>query len=80
MEQVSDRLINGRYAATVVAVLPKYYVIIINGLKIRGLVPKASGYVYGENTQLIAGDNIIMLVTGVNEEKNLVIGRCLRAQ
>lgn len=80
VEQVSDRLINGRYAATVVAVLPKYYVIIINGLKIRGLVPKASGYVYGENTQLIAGDNIIMLVTGVNEEKNLVIGRCLRAQ
>lgn len=77
VERVSDRLINGRYAATVVADLQKYYVVIINGLKIRGLVPKAGGY-FGE-TPLIKGDNVVMLVTGINEEKNLVIGRCMKS-
>lgn len=77
VERVNDRLLGGRYAATVVAVLQKYYVVIINGLKIRGLVPKNGGY-FGEDP-LLVGDNVVMLVTGVNEEKNLAIGRCLRA-
>lgn len=77
VECVSDRLIGGRYSATVVADLPKYYVVIINGLKLRGLVPKDGGYV-GE-TPLYKGVDVILHVTGVNEEKNLVIGRCLMA-
>ncbi len=70
-------MLNGRYMATIVAVLPNYYVAIITGLKIRGLIPVNGGYVGTDS--LIVGDNVVMLVTGINEEKNLVIGRCMKS-
>lgn len=77
VETVSDKMLNGRYMATIVAVLPNYYVAIITGLKIRGLIPVNGGYVGTDS--LIVGDNVVMLVTGINEEKNLVIGRCMKS-
>lgn len=76
VETVSDKMLNGRYMATIVAVLPNYYVAIITGFKIRGLIPVNGGCVGTDS--LIVGDNVVMLVTGINEEKNLVIGRCLK--
>lgn len=75
VETASDRMLNGRYLATVVAVLKEYYVVIITGLKIRGLIPINA---YAGTDSLIVGDSVVMLVTGVNEERNLVIGRCMR--
>lgn len=75
VETASDRMLNGRYLATVVAVLKEYYVVIITGLKIRGLIPINA---YAGTESLIVGDSVVMLVTGVNEERNLVIGRCMR--
>ena len=77
VETVSDKMLNGRYMATIAAVLPNYYVAIITGLKIRGLIPVKDGYVGTDS--LIVGDNVVMLVTGINEEKNLVIGRCMKS-
>lgn len=78
VEVVSERLIGGRYKATVVALIPDYYVVIINCLKIRGLIPRNGGYV-GDD-ELNKDDKVVMQVTGINEEKNMLIGRCLRGQ
>ena len=36
VEMANEKMMNGRYIASVVAVLPKYYVVIIKGLKVRG--------------------------------------------
>lgn len=75
VETASERMLNGRYMATVVAVIKGYYVVIITGLKIRGLIPLDS---YVGTDSLIIGDTVSMLVTGVNKEKNMVIGRCMK--
>lgn len=76
VETASESMISGRYMATVVAVIKGYYVVIITGLKIRGLIP-ISDYVGTDS--LIVGDSVVMLVTGVNKEKNMVIGRCMKS-
>lgn len=76
VETASEKMLNGRYLATVVATLKDYYVVIITGLKIRGLIPIKD---YTGSDTLIKGDSVVMLVTGINKERNLVIGRCLKA-
>lgn len=76
VETANESMVNGRYMATVVAVIKGYYVVIITGLKIRGLIP-VSDYVGTDS--LIIGDSVVMLVTGINKEKNMVIGRCMKS-
>lgn len=73
--QVNEGMINGRYDATIVAVLPKHYVVIIKGEKIRGLVAieNLTGATKGET-----GDDIALLVTKISKEKNLVIGNAIK--
>ncbi len=75
VETANRSMVSGRYMATVVATTTNYYIVIINGLKIRGLIPVAE---YAGIDKLVTGDTVAMLVTGVNEEKNLVIGRCMK--
>lgn len=75
VETASERMVNGRYMASVVAVIKGYYVVIITGLKIRGLIPLDA---CAGTDSLIIGDTVSMLVTGINKEKNMVIGRCMK--
>lgn len=76
VEMANEKMLNGRYIASVVAVLPKYYVVIIKGLKVRGIIPLAN---YNGVDPLLVGDDVVMLVTGVDKERNMAIGRCLKA-
>lgn len=76
VETVSERMINGRYDATVVASNENFYFVIIDGMKIRGIVPKNNYYGTGE---LVRDDAVAFLVTGINEERNMLIGRCIKS-
>lgn len=76
VETVSERMINGRYDATVVASNDKFYFVIIEGMKIRGIVPKDFYYGTGE---LVRNDSVAFLVTGINKERNMLIGRCIKS-
>ena len=76
VEMANEKMMNGRYIASVVAVLPKYYVVIIKGLKVRGLIPLEN---YNGVDPLLVGDDVVMLVTGINKERNMAIGRCIKA-
>lgn len=76
VETVSERMINGRYDATVVASNDKFYFVIIEGMKIRGIVPK--DYYYGTG-ELVRNDSVAFLVTGINKERNMLIGRCIKS-
>lgn len=76
VETVSERMINGRYGATVVAVTDRFYFVIIDGMKIRGIVPKDNYYGTGE---LVRDDSVAFLVTGINKERNMLIGRCIKS-
>ena len=75
VETVSERMINGRYDATVVGSNDKFYFVIIEGMKIRGIVPKDFFYGTGE---LVRNDAVVFLVTGINKERNMLIGRCIK--
>lgn len=77
VETVSENMRRGRYKATIIAVLKDYYVAILHGPKIRALIPIDGGYL-GSDT-LYVRDTVVVMVTGINKEKNLVIGRCLKA-
>lgn len=77
VEPVSDKLVGGRYMAKIVGVATNHYIAIITGLKIRGVIPIKGGYVGSD--PLIVGDSVVMLVTGINQEKQLVIGRCMKS-
>lgn len=76
VETVSERMINGRYDATVVGSNDKFYFVIIEGMKIRGIVPKDFFYGTGE---LVRNDAVVFLVTGINKERNMLIGRCIKS-
>ena len=76
VETVSERMINGRYDATVVGSYDKFYFVIIEGMKIRGIVPKDFFYGTGE---LVRNDAVVFLVTGINKERNMLIGRCIKS-
>lgn len=75
VETVSERMINGRYNATVVGSGNNFYFVIIDGLKIRGIVPKTA--VRGIDV-LLNGDSVAFLVTGINKERNILIGHCIK--
>ena len=76
VETVSERMINGRYDATVVGSNDKFYFVIIEGMKIRGIVPK--DFFYGTG-KLVRNDAVVFLVTGINKERNMLIGRCIKS-
>ena len=76
VETVSERMLNARYDATVVASNDKFYFVIIEGMKIRGIVPK--DYYYGTG-ELVRNDSVAFLVTGINKERNMLIGRCIKS-
>ena len=76
VETVSDKMIGGRYGATVMAVLPEYYIVMVTGLKIRGVVRVSDGYVGLD--PLVPGDTVSLLVSNISEEKNLVYGKCMK--
>lgn len=73
VETVSESMINARYLATIVSVTDRYYHAVLNGLKIRGVIPKTANI---SNEMLSVGDQISLLVRYVNKEQNLVIGGC----
>lgn len=76
VEPVSPRMIGGRYSAKVVAVLEKFIIVIISQMKVRGIVSITPKHYEGD-TVPTKGDDVIFLVTGVDEKKNVAIGRCI---
>lgn len=73
VETVNESMINARYLATIVSVTDRYYHAILNGMKIRGVVPKNANI---SNEMLSVGDQVSLLVRYINKEQNLVIGGC----
>lgn len=73
VEGVSESMIGGRYLATIVNVTDKYYHVVLDGLKIRGVIPKTQNI---SNEMLMIGDKVSMLVRYINKEQALVIGGC----
>ena len=71
VEGVSESMIGGRYLATIVNVTDKYYHVVLDGLKIRGVIPKTQNI---SNEMLMIGDKVSMLVRYINKEQALVIG------
>lgn len=73
VETVNESMINARYLATIVSVTDRYYHAILNGMKIRGVVPKNANI---SNEMLSVGDQVSLFVRYINKEQNLVIGGC----
>lgn len=73
VEKVNQNMRGNRYLSTVVAVTNSYYIVVIDGFKIRGLVPLTD---YIGEEKLAVGDKVSMLVKNVAEDKNMVIGAC----
>lgn len=73
--RVSESMVGGRYEAYVNAVLEKCYIVTIIGEKIRGIVPKE--YYEGDGN-LTSGERIILSVTDIDKERNLVAGKCVK--
>lgn len=74
---VGDWMLGGRFSATVAACLEKYYIVILSTNKSRGIVPVEQ---YIGSDVLSKGDKVAMLVTGIDKERNLVIGKCRRTE
>ena len=77
VERVSEKLIRSRYSAHVTGVSEGYYKVIIDGLKIGGLVPFQ--YYLGEGT-LEKGNEVSFFVTGIDEKRNMCIGKCMKTR
>lgn len=73
VEGVSESMIKGRYLATVVSVGDKFYHVVLDGMKIRGVIPKSANIT---DEMLTVGDKVSMLVHYINKEQGLVIGGC----
>ena len=77
VETVSERLLNSRYGAVVTGQNENFYFVIVKGMKFRGIVPKN---LYIGTEPLLNGNEVSFLVTGLNKEKNLLIGRCIKTK
>lgn len=73
VEGVSESMIKGRYLATIVSVGDKFYHVVLDGMKIRGVIPKNANIT---DEMLSVGDKVSMLVHYINKEQGLVIGGC----
>ena len=73
VETVNDSMIGARYLATIVNVTDRFYHAILNGMKIRGAIPRNANI---SNEMLSVGDQVSLLVRYINKEQGLVIGGC----
>ena len=74
-EKVNDSMIKGRYDGVVVGEKGNYYIVILTGPKIRGLIPMDH---YRGVDKLMRGDKVSVLVEDYNEKRNNIIGSCMR--
>lgn len=74
-ERVNDNMIKGRYDGVVVGEIGNYYIVILTGPKIRGLIPMDH---YRGVDKLMRGDKVSVLVEDYNAKRNNIIGSCMR--
>ena len=75
--EVSENMKHSRYIATVLHETDKYFIVCIDGLKVRGIVPKE----YAKTTPgdpITVGCHVAMLVNNIDKERNMVIGSCMK--
>lgn len=77
VECANESMMKGRYQAKITNVRDEYYVAVLNDFKINALIRKEN-VVNGD--VLEKNDDVILLVTGVNIEKNFVLGSCLKVE
>ena len=68
-------MIKGRYDGVVVGEIGNYYIVILTGPKIRGLIPMDH---YRGVDKLMRGDKVSVLVEDYNAKRNNIIGSCMR--
>lgn len=74
---VSENMKKSRYMATVLHETDKFFIVVLNGMKIRGIVPKDyAKTVPGD--PITVGCHVAMLVNNIDEERNMVIGSCMK--
>lgn len=74
---VDEKMKKSRYMATVLHETDKYFIVCLNGQKIRGIVPKEYAKTVPGNP-ITTGCRVAMLVNGIDEERNMVIGSCMK--
>lgn len=77
---VDEGMKGGRYGATVVSFEKEsdYVVVCLDEGGIRGLVPKNYAKAPQDNP-IKNGDRVVMMITNIDTERNVVIGYCLKA-
>ena len=75
--EVNENMKKSRYIATVLHETDKYYIICLDGQKIRGIVPKEYAKVQ-PGDPITVGCHVAMLVNNIDKERNMVIGSCMK--
>jgi hypothetical protein len=75
--EVSENMKKSRYIATVLHETDKYFIVCLDGQKIRGIVPRE----YAKTTPgdpITVGCHVAMLVNNIDKDRNMVIGSCMK--
>ena len=75
VEKVSRDMIGQRFSANVIRTSGDHYILMLNGYRKRALVHRNG---YKSEGVLRNGDRVFFIADGVDEERDLLVGRCIK--